>query len=146
MIIRPLTSSERADWQPLWQGYLAFYKTVLPPEIYDTTFVRLTGGTEPMGAFIGFDDAGKAQGLVHWIEHRSCWTLGNYIYLQDLFVTEDARGTGMGRKLIEAVYTKARERNCARVHWLTHETNTDAMQLYDRIAEKSGFVQYRKVL
>jgi len=59
-------------------------------------------------------------------------------------VSPDARGAGVGRKLIEYVYAIARDQGCARVHWLTHETNTDAMLLYDRIAERSGFVQYRR--
>ena len=87
-----------------------------------------------------------ALGLVHHIEHRSCWTVANYFYLQDLYVAEDARGTGIGRALIEYVYRLANERGLNRVHWLTHETNLTGMQLYDRIADKSGFVQYRKLM
>jgi GNAT superfamily N-acetyltransferase len=83
---------------------------------------------------------------VHHIRHRSCWTIGDYVYLQDLFVSPEARGTGVGRKLIEYVYEVARTGGCSRVHWLTHETNTDAMLLYDRIAERSGFVQYRRAI
>jgi GNAT superfamily N-acetyltransferase len=83
---------------------------------------------------------------VHHIRHRSCWTIGDYVYLQDLFVSPEARGSGVGRKLIEYVYALARAAGCSRVHWLTHETNTDAMLLYDRIADRSGFVQYRRAL
>ena len=89
---------------------------------------------------------GAVVGLVHYIEHRSCWTTGNYMYLQDLFVDPAVRGRGLGRALIEHVYAEAAARGCARVWWLTHESNTDAMVLYDRVADKSGFVQYRKVL
>jgi GNAT superfamily N-acetyltransferase len=66
--------------------------------------------------------------------------------LQDLFVSPGARGAGVGRRLIEYVYELARGAGCARVHWLTHESNTDAMLLYDRIAERSGFVQYRRAI
>jgi len=62
------------------------------------------------------------------------------------FVEPEGRGLGLGRRLIEHVYAQAKARGCARVHWLTHETNTDAMKLYDRIADKPGFVQYRKAL
>ena len=89
---------------------------------------------------------GRALGLVHHIEHRSCWTVANYCYLQDLYVAEDARGAGIGRALIEYVYRLARDRRFNRVHWLTHETNLTGMQLYDRIADKTGFVQYRKMM
>jgi GNAT superfamily N-acetyltransferase len=85
-------------------------------------------------------------GLVHYIQHRSCWTVGDYVYLQDLFVDPDVRDTGLGRALIEHVYARAAETGASRVWWLTHESNAQAMLLYDRIADKSGFVQYRKVL
>jgi GNAT superfamily N-acetyltransferase len=83
-------------------------------------------------------------GLVHWIYHRSTWTTGDYCYLQDLFVTADARGGGIGRALIEHVYADTKRRGVSRVHWLTHETNYAGMRLYDSIGERSGFVQYRK--
>jgi GNAT superfamily N-acetyltransferase len=145
MIVRPLAASDRMDWEPLWQGYLRFYKISIPPQVSDLTFARLTGGRDPMGGFAALDDIGKLHGIVHWITHRSCWTAGDYCYLQDLFVAPDFRGAGVGRKLIEAVYAKAQALGCSRVHWLTHETNQDAMLLYDRIAERSGFVQYRKI-
>lgn len=71
---------------------------------------------------------------------------GALLLLQDLFTAEAARGQGVGRALIEAVYERAREHKAARVYWLTHETNTAAMALYDEVAERSGFVQYRKTL
>ena len=100
---------------------------------------------EPMGGALAWN-GDKAIGLVHHIQHRSCWTVGDYCYLQDLFVASEARGTGTGRKLIEYVYEFAKGKSCSRVHWLTHETNTDAMKLYDNIADRSGFIQYRKLL
>jgi GNAT superfamily N-acetyltransferase len=144
MIIRPLVPADRAQWQPLWEGYLAFYKADVAPQVSDVTFARLTGGREPMGGFIAMDDD-KAVGIVHWITHRSCWTIGDYCYLQDLFVAPGRRGGGIGRKLIETVYEEARARGCSRVYWLTHETNAEAMRLYDGIADRPGFVQYRKI-
>jgi GNAT superfamily N-acetyltransferase len=146
MIIRPLVVADRGGWEPLWQGYLQFYRADVPPDVSQVTFARLTGGREPMGGFVAVDNSGKLTGIVHWITHRSCWTAGDYCYLQDLFVAPDLRGAGIGRMLIEAVYDRARALGCSRVHWLTHETNTHAMLLYDRIADRSGFVQYRKIL
>ena len=98
-----------------------------------------------MGAAMAWDGA-KAIGLVHHIQHRSCWTTGDYCYLQDLFVADDARGHGVGRKLIEYVYAYAKSKGCSRVHWLTHESNTNAMELYNKIASRSGFMQYRQLL
>jgi GNAT superfamily N-acetyltransferase len=92
------------------------------------------------------ESAGRIVGIVHYIFHRSTWTPGPYCYLQDLFTIEDGRGLGVGRALIEAVYARAKEVGASRVYWQTHESNATAMALYDKVAERSGFVQYRKAL
>lgn len=143
--LRAPAAADHDDWLVLWRGYQTFYKVDLPAEANRTTWARLLDPAEPMWAMLAFDGA-RAVGLVHWIRHRSTWTPGDYVYLQDLFVAEDIRGGGIGRKLIEHVYAAAREFGASRVYWLTHESNTTAMQLYDRIADRSGFVQYRKML
>ena len=143
--ILPLSEQQHAAWLPLWRGYQAFYKTDIAPEVSAITWTRLLDPTEPMGAALAWEGR-TAVGLVHHIRHRSCWTIGDYVYLQDLFVSPDARGAGVGRKLIEYVYEFARAAGCPRVHWLTHESNTGAMLLYDRIAERSGFLQYRRAI
>jgi len=92
------------------------------------------------------DQAGQLLGLVHFIFHRSTISIAPTCYLQDLFTLESARGKGVGRALIEQVYQRAKQAGSSRVYWLTHETNTTAMRLYDKVAEKSGFVVYRKPL
>ena len=143
--IRPFTRDDFDTWYPLWRGYQAFYKVDIPRETSDVTWTRLLDPVEPMHGVFALRE-GRPVGIVHYIEHRSCWTVGDYCYLQDLFVEPGLRGGGHGRALIEHVYAHARSIGCSRVWWLTHETNTDAMQLYDRVADQSGFVQYRKVL
>jgi GNAT superfamily N-acetyltransferase len=144
VIIRPVGADERAAWEPLWKGYLDFYKTSVPKEVYDTTWARLHDPNEPMGLLGAYVD-GRLLGIVHYLYHRSCWTIGNYCYLQDLFVAESARKLGLGRALIEAVYQRARADGASRVHWLTHETNATARALYDTLADRPGFIQYRKL-
>lgn len=143
--VRQLKPSDKPAWEPLWQGYLTFYKSSVPREVTDLTWDRFHDPAEPMQAYGAFDGA-ELVGIVHIIYHRSCWTSGDYCYLQDLFTRQDQRGKGVGRILIETVYARAKEAGASRVHWLTHETNETAMQLYDHIAERSGFVQYRKIL
>ena len=143
--IRPVTAQQHNAWLPLWSGYQAFYKTNIAAEISEVTWSRLLDPAEPMGAALAWE-GDEAVGLVHHIRHRSCWTIGDYVYLQDLFVSPESRGAGVGRKLIEHVYDLAREAGCSRVHWLTQETNTGALLLYDRIAERSGFIQYRRTI
>lgn len=145
MIIRPANEADFKRWLPLWRGYQLFYKTDISEETTSVTWARFLDVAEPMHCAVAEVDE-KLIGLVHYIAHRSCWTIGDYVYLQDLFVDTSARGHGVGRALIEFVYAKAKESGASRVWWLTHETNTDAMRLYDRIAAKSGFVQYRKLL
>jgi GNAT superfamily N-acetyltransferase len=142
--IRPIGLDERADWEPLWKGYQAFYKVVISDETTAVTWARLHDPAEPMGVLGAYMD-GKLRGIVHYLFHRSCWSIGNYCYLQDLFVAADARNHGLGRALIEAVEERARAAGASRVHWLTHETNTDARALYDKLAERPGFIQYRKL-
>jgi GNAT superfamily N-acetyltransferase len=143
--VRAFTAADFEDWSILWKAYQAFYQVELSAKTSAVTWQRLLDVSEPVnGAFAMADE--RPAGIVHFIEHRSCWTTGNYLYLQDLFVAAEMRGRSLGRKLIEYVYDQAALRGCARVYWLTLETNRDAMQLYDRISDRSGFVQYRKVL
>lgn len=142
--IRPLRPDERAEWEPLWRGYQVFYETDIPEGTTAVTWARLHDPAEPMGAFGAYVDA-RLCGIAHYIYHRSCWSIGNYCYLQDLFVAEAARGRGIGRRLIGAVEDMARAAGANRIYWLTHETNTDARALYDKLAQRSGFIQYRKI-
>ena len=142
--IRPVREDERAAWEPLWQDYLTFYKTKLPPENTDVAWKRFHDPDEPMFLLGAYVD-GKLTGIVHYIFHRSTWTPGNYCYLQDLFTAQAARGKGVGRALIKGVYGEARLAGSSRVYWQTHETNVTARKLYDQIAERSGFIVYRKL-
>ncbi|WP_431825066.1 GNAT family N-acetyltransferase [Burkholderia sp. F1] len=144
--VRPLAPADEAAWRPLWRAYQQFYDTALSDAVFATTWARLMDPAEPMFVLGAFDDAGALLGIVHAIFHRSCWTEGPYCYLQDLYTAADARGRGAGGALIEAVYARAREAGASRVYWLTHETNTTARALYDRLATNAGFIQYRKDL
>lgn len=145
VVVKPVSPDERTAWDPLWAGYLTFYKTSVPRETSDITWARLHDPAEPMHLLGAYVD-GKLTGIVHFLFHRSTWTPGNYCYLQDLFVDGNARGLGLGRALIEAVYEKARAAGASRVYWLTHETNKQARILYDQLADHPGFIQYRKIL
>jgi GNAT superfamily N-acetyltransferase len=143
--VRPLVEEDRAAWEPLWQGYLAFYETVLPAEVIDTTWSRFQNPEEPMFA-LGAFDGDRLVGIVHYLFHRTGWSIHDICYLQDLFTVSDARGRGAGRALIEAVAKKAGEAGAYRLYWHTNETNRTAQILYDKVAAKSGFIQYLKPL
>jgi GNAT superfamily N-acetyltransferase len=144
VVIRPVRADERADWEPLWRGYQKFYKVAIPDETTAVTWARLHDPAEAMGV-LGAYAEGRLCGIAHYLFHRSCWSVGDYCYLQDLFVAEAVRNLGLGRALIAAVEERARAAGASRLYWLTHETNTDARALYDKLAERSGFIQYRKL-
>ena len=146
--IRAATEEDYEKWLPLWDGYNAFYgrsgPTALPIEITRVTWARFFDAYEPMHALVAECD-GAMLGFTHYLFHRSTIALHPYCYLQDLFTIEAARGKGVGRALIEGVYDRAKLAGAPRVYWHTHESNQVAMQLYDKVAELSGFVVYRKV-
>ena len=141
LTVRPLRPTDRPAWDALWAGYLAFYQCDLAPEITEITWARFFDPAEPMEA-LGAEDDDRLVGLVHMVFHPSTWVAGTTCYLEDLYVAEDGRGLGTGRALIEATADLARARGAERLYWLTHETNTTAQALYDRVARRSGFVHY----
>ena len=149
LIIRPVTIQDFQAWKGLWDGYNAFYgregSTALPDAITQSTWSRFFDAYEPVHALVA-EEGGVIVGLVHYLFHRSTIQIHPHCYLQDLFTAETTRGKGVGRALIEAVYAKASALGIKRVYWQTHETNEAAMLLYDKVAERSGFVVYRKLL
>ena len=144
MKIRESKPSDRAAWEPLWAGYLAFYESELPQAVTTTTWSRFHDPAEPMQCLVAADDDGSLLGFTHIVFHRGTWAVGDFCYLEDLFVAPEARNRGVARALIEAVYELADQRGAERVYWLTHETNTTARRLYDQVARHLGYIQYRR--
>jgi GNAT superfamily N-acetyltransferase len=157
--VRFVTRGDYAEWLPLWEGYNEFYKrfgaTSLPDAVTQVTWSRFldtqkTDAHGPMFAMVAEDvtagNKGHLVGLVHYLFHRSTITIEPTCYLQDLFTAEAARGKGVGRRLIEAVYEQARLAGVVNVYWRTHSTNATARRLYDQVAEESGSLVYKKRL
>ena len=141
--IRPLAAGDRASWDPLWKGYLAFYESAVPDEVTETTWARLIDPADDPHGYCAVDASGRLIGIVHYLFHRSTWTTSCYCYLEDLFVDPAVRGSGAGRALIEAVYAAAAEKGATRIYWNTQHFNSRARVLYDRVATLSPFIQYR---
>ena len=143
LMIRPVTPGDYDQWLPLWEGYNAFYgrslETALAPEVTQMTWSRFFDINEPVYALVA-ESEGQLIGLTHYLYHRSTTAIKPICYLQDLFTAPAARGKGIGRALINKVYEQAKLAGSPRVYWQTHETNHNAMQLYDKVAERSGFV------
>ena len=144
IIVRSLSSNDLARWKPLWEGYNRFYgRNSMPPEITQTTWSRFFDDSEPMYALVA-EKNGELLGLAHYLFHRSTTKIELTCYLQDLFTDETARGQGIGRKLIEIVYVRAKEAGSHRVYWQTQDNNLIARKLYDQVAEPSDFIVYCK--
>ena len=149
LTIRFVTRADYDKWLPLWDGCNAFYgrsgATALAPEITAMTWSRFFDAYEPVHALVA-ESGGELLGLTHYLFHRSTTAIEPNCYLQDLFTDEAVRVKGVGRALINGVYEQARLAGCSRVYWQTHETNHTAMQLYDKVAERPGFLIDRKLL
>ncbi len=147
VIIRPIERTDYPRWLPLWDGYNAFYgrsgATALAPEITQATWSRFFDDAEPVHALVA-ERGAELIGIAHYLFHRSTTLFAPTCYLQDLFTAPAARGRGVGRALIEAVYARARDAGSARIYWQTHETNATARALYDQVAAWHGFIVYRK--
>jgi GNAT superfamily N-acetyltransferase len=144
-VVRDLVREDRPGWEHLWGGYLDFYEAKMEPVTIEVTWSRMLDPLEPMFALVAQDsETRELIGLVHCVIHRGTWAIGNFCYLEDLFTAPSARKRGVGRALIEAVYARADELECARTYWLTRESNHTARKLYDQLAENSGFIQYRR--
>jgi len=143
LTISPLRPENHADWEILAHAYKDFYQTAVMPAEYDTAWNRLLAhdGVFGIGAFMD----GKLAGIAHYLFHTTVWAPTS-CYLQDLFVSPDARGRGVARALIEAVAEAARTRGASRYYWLTQDHNVTARALYDKVAQFKGFIRYDYVL
>lgn len=143
--IRPLTADDFELWQTLWHDYLRFYDTDLPTETTVATWRKIVDTDSAIFGFGAWQD-GRLVGIVHTVLHPNTWNTTDCCYLEDLFVTDVVRGQGVGRALIHHVYDFAAQQGCNRVYWVTQADNLPAHQLYERVANQTEMVQYRKDL
>ncbi|MDB6163541.1 MAG: family N-acetyltransferase [Xanthomonadaceae bacterium] len=145
IFVRNVRPDDLLAWTLLWNGYNAFYgrhgATALAPAITQSTWQRFFDVNEPVFALVA-DADGQLLGLTHYLFHRSTTRVEPTCYLQDLFTVESARGRGVGRALIQAVYREASAAGVNRVYWQTHVTNAAGRRLYDAVAEHKGFIVY----
>lgn len=142
--IRQLSDNDFINWKTLWKQYLEFYKTSVEDVVYETTFERLISSDHfSQNAFVA-EQENELIGLVHYIYHPHNWKIEDVCYLQDLFVLKTARGTGVGRALIESVYLAADRNGTPTVYWLTQDFNEQARKLYDNIGTITSFIKYNR--
>lgn len=147
--VRPIEEKDKAEWLDMWRGqgsYLEFYKSldVVPSEATETTFKRFFDPKEPVYSCVAVDATGKLIGFANYLTHRNTWTINDSLYLNDLFVRGDSRLHGVGKALIEFVYSEADKFGCPKVYWSTQFENHRAQMLYTKVGVKSGFLLYRR--
>lgn len=145
VLVRPITHEDFAQWDAYWTEYQAFYAVELGQDITRTTWARFFAPDEPVHCAVA-TDGNQLLGFVHFVYHRSTWGQHDFCYLEDLYVSPDARGKMVGKALIKYVQKQAQQQQCDRLYWHTQETNKTAQRLYDWVAEKPGVIEYRMPL
>jgi GNAT superfamily N-acetyltransferase len=141
--IRPLAESDHSSWTMLFQKYITFYRSRLSPEQYELTWGRLIGDFPVHGLLAEVD--GEPVGLAHFLFRPSTWSPTDFCYLEDLFVSPERRGHGVGRALMAELEQIAREKGAPRLYWTTAPDNATARALYDSVAITDR-VQYKILL
>ena len=142
--IRSLQDGDFQAWKNLWNAYLEFYETTVEDNIYETSFGRMLSHQNISQNALVAERNGVLVGLVHYIFHPHNWKIEEVCYLQDLYVSPELRGCGVGRALIEAVYAASDARDIPTVYWLTQDFNKPARRLYDYIASVTPFIKYQR--
>lgn len=147
LLIRHVEPGDFERWLPLWDDYNEFYgrtgDRALRREITEGTWKRFLDSREALYGLVA-DADGALVGLAHYLFHPSTSSITPVCYLQDLFTADAVRGRGIATALIERVSSEAAKAGASRVYWQTHETNVVAQRVYERLAERPGFVIYRK--
>ena len=141
--VRAVSADDRNSWEPLWRGYLAFYRADLTADVTEHTWSRLCDPASSVHGLVAMRGR-QVLGLAHVVLHDTTWATRPTCYLEDLFVDRAGRGTGVGRRLIDAVYAFAHERDAGSVYWLTQEYNSPARSLYDTVAHRTSYVVYER--
>ncbi|MDQ7072199.1 MAG: GNAT family N-acetyltransferase [Rhodobacterales bacterium] len=144
LVVRSLREEDRAEWQHLWTGYLAYCETTVSAEIHDSTFTRLLGeNARDFNAFVMVSD-GQLVGLTHFIYHRHAWIIKDVCYLQHQYTAPKFRGTGIGQAMIVAVNTAADKRGAPSVYWLSQDFNAAGRHQCDRVGQLPPFIKHQR--
>lgn len=146
VIVRLVGPEDEEEWKRLWKLYLVFYKSSLPEEVAELNFKRFLNPEVKMWSALAIDTVtNKPIGMVNYFCHFHTWDVKDKILLNDLYVDENSRVKGVGRKLITHVYEHADKLEISNVYWHTDFFNHRAQLLYTKIGERTTKVQYRRI-
>ncbi|WP_337268105.1 GNAT family N-acetyltransferase [Oryzifoliimicrobium ureilyticus] len=140
--IRDASREDEARWLELWNGYLAFYRVSVAPEVTASTFARVFDPASALKMRVAELDA-KLVGFALFLTHEGTWIKGHDCYLEDLYVDAAYRGQKIGKALVDDLVAMSKEKGWSRLYWHTAEDNRTARALYDRYVQSDGHVRYR---
>ena len=141
-IIAPPVAADRPGWEALYQGYRRHYGQPPDRPAADTVWAWITGDDAPLEGRVARDRDGEVVGLIHFraVPRPLHGATGGYV--DDMFVAEAARGSGLAEALIEAVKGIGRERGWFDVRWITSDDNYRARGFYDRVGRRTMMLTY----
>ena len=141
--IAPVAVDEFEELLPLIAAYQRFYEVAEVDDERNRAFFRRFIAPSEDGLLLGARGEGGLLGYACLYWHFSSLEATECVLMNDLYVSEDARGEGVGRALIEATAEVARERGVPFVEWSTAPDNKTAQRLYDSTgAERSEWFSY----
>jgi GNAT superfamily N-acetyltransferase len=140
-MIRSIEARDHDAWAPLFAAYGEFYETTFSAEVIESTWRRLLDPAEGVNGLVAEVD-GKVVGFAHYRSHPDTFSLGRDWFLDDLYVSEEARGSGAATALIEQLKQFASETGPGSLRWITAESNERAQRVYDRVATRTTWVTY----
>ena len=136
----------RAEWNTLYAGYAEFYRVTQTPEMRETVWGWIMDPAHEVKALIAEDAAGHAIGLAHYRPFARPLAASTGGFLDDLFVSPEARGLRVGEALIDALAEEGRRRGWSVIRWITADDNYRARTAYDRVAVRTMWVTYDRKL
>lgn len=141
--IRAAGTDDRPDWERLWAANCAHFGAAgMPEAVIDGLWRRIVDAGSPMQAWLAADQSG-AIALAHTILHPHTFSLAMVCYLEDLWVSPEARGRGVATGMIGHLTAVGRQQGWRRLYWETGDDNGPARRLYDRVASRRPTITYQ---
>ena len=141
-----LEAADRAEWEGLYHGYAEFYQVPMNDQILDTVWGWIHDDGNPFFGLVAKDESGKALGLMHCRQMPSPLRGALVGFLDDLFVSPDARGQGVVEKLYAALNQLGKQQGWPFIRWITAENNYRGRAVYDKLSEKTAWVTYQMAM
>ncbi len=140
--VRPLGDKDFFAWLGLFEGYSTFYESELTDQKALQVWSWIIDAGNALDGAVAVDDKGNFVGFAHYRRVPRTLSGDQALFLDDLYVAEDARNQGVGTMLMEFTTKYAQTHRLAQIQLLTAADNTTAQVLYDKLGTKTDWVTY----